>query len=245
MRKFWLPSLVLGLFLAANVRAQDEVLPILEKAIKAHGGVAKLEQQNAVHTKAKGTIDLLGGIEFTQEVKVYAGKLKDMMQMTVMGQNVNVQTVYDGKQAWVVANGQTIDLGDKLLEEFKSIGYQTRVAKLVPLKDKEFQLSPLGESQVEAKPAVGIKVQSKGHKDINLYFDKASGLLVKLERHAIDATSMQEVMEERIMLEYQEQDGYKVPKKLLINRDGKKFIEAEILEMKILDKIDENEFAKP
>jgi hypothetical protein len=245
MRRFWIPSLVLCSLVAAQVRAQDEVLPIVDKAIKAHGGAERLEKQLGVHTKAKGTVDLLGGIEFTQDTMVYAGKLKDVMQMQVMGQAVAVTTVYDGKKAWVVANGQTVDLDDKLMEELKQIGYQAQLARLTSLKNKEFQLSPLGESQVEGKPALGIKVQSKGHKDVNLYFDKASGLLAKIERQALDATSMQEVMEERIIQDYQDQDGYKVPKKVLINRDGKKFVEAEILEFKIVDKIDDNEFVKP
>jgi hypothetical protein len=62
---------------------------------------------------------------------------------------------------------------------------------------------------------------------------------------ALDAMTGQEVTEERIIQEYQEIDGAKVAKKALVNRDGKKFVEAEVLEVKSLDKLDESEFAKP
>jgi hypothetical protein len=53
------------------------------------------------------------------------------------------------------------------------------------------------------------------------------------------------VAEERIILEYQDVDGMKSAKKVLVNRDGKKFTEAEVLEVKFLDKVDDAEFTKP
>lgn len=245
MRALWIPAFVVALFAAAEVRAQDEVWPVIEKAIKAHGGADKLDKQGAAQTKAKGSIDLLGGIEFTQETTICNGKFKDQMQLQVMGQNVAVTTVYDGKKAWVSANGQNIDLDDKLLEEVKQTIYMMGLTKLSGLKDKKYQLTSIGESQVEGKPAVGVKVASKGFRDVNLYFDKATGLVVKIERQALDSQTMQEVAEERIIQEYQDVEGAKVAKRLLVNRDGKKFMEAEILEVKLIDKVDDSEFAKP
>ena len=117
------------------------------------------------------------------------------------------------------------------------------VVRLLPLlKDKGFELSPIGEVQVAGKPAVGVRVSKKGAKDVSLFFDKTSGLMVKVEHRATDANSGQEVAEERIVLEYQQVAGAPAAKKVLMNRDGKKFMEVEILEIKFPDTIDENEF---
>ena len=86
---------------------------------------------------------------------------------------------------------------------------------------------------------------AKVHKDLNLYFDKETGLLAKVERQALDMTSGKDVPEERIITEYQDIDGLKVAKKLVINRDGNKFMEVEITEQKPVDRLGAEEFGKP
>ena len=39
-------------------------------------------------------------------------------------------------------------------------------------------------------------------------------------------------------------DGVPVPKGIVVKKDGKKFVDAEITEMKLLEKLDESEFKK-
>jgi hypothetical protein len=55
----------------------------------------------------------------------------------------------------------------------------------------------------------------------------------------------QEVNEERIVDEFTEVDGVKMAKKMHILRDGKKYLELETEEIKLVDKIDKSEFQKP
>ena len=141
--------------------------------------------------------------------------------MEINGQKVTVTTVYNGKDAWVVANGNAVPLQDEHVKEFKEAAHLMRVGRLIHLKEKQYELSPLGESKVEGNPAEGVKVAAKGYRDLNLYFDKKTGLLAKVERQTHDFMSNQDVNEERLILEYQDQDGTKVPKKVLINRNGK------------------------
>jgi len=162
-----------------------------------------------------------------------------------MGQKVTQTTVFDGTNGWVNVNGMNIDLDEKLMAELKEASYLLQIGRLAGLKGKGFELSLLGESKVNDRPAVGVKVASKGHRDINLYFDKETGLVAKMEHRALDAMTMQEVTQERIILEYQDTEGQKMPKKVLVNRDGKKFMELEVTEIKFPDKIDDSEFAKP
>jgi len=157
-----------------------------------------------------------------------------------------VTTAFDGTKGWISANGTLMDANDKILEELKEASYGMKVARLANiLNDKSLHLSALGQSKVEGRPAVGVKIASEGHRDIDLYFDKESGLLVKVEGRKHDFQTMQEVTEERIITEYQEVDGQKTAKKVLVNRDGKKFMEVEVTEAKFLDDIDDSEFKKP
>ena len=120
------------------------------------------------------------------------------------------------------------------------------VARMIaPLKEKGYELSATGEIKVGENPAVGVRVAAKGQKDITLYFDKKTNLLAKIDHTAIDAMSGNEVPEERIVLAYEKNaDGVPVPKKVAVKRDGKTYLEADVLESKQLEKIDDSEFVK-
>jgi hypothetical protein len=241
-------AVALAAFLTAPAHADDDgVQAVLDKAIKAHGGGQKIDKNRAVQTKTKGTLHLLNGLPFTQEVKAQMpGQFREAMELDVNGQKVNVVTVFDRDKGWISINGMTKDLEDKILTEIKEAANLLRIARLTALKtDKAFTLSPLGETKVNDKPAVGVKVATKGFRDVNLYFYKDDGLLAKVERRALDVQNNQEVNEERIITDYQDVDGLKAAKKVVVNRDGKKFMEAEVTEVKYTDKLDDSEFGKP
>src|SRR5207248_11447730 len=99
-------------------------------------------------------------------------------------------------------------------------GYAGWVATLLPLKDKAFTLTTIGEVEVEKRPALGVKVSSKGHRDVDLYFDKESGLLVKTETRLKDEGG-QEVMAETFLRDYKDVEGTKHAMKFAVHRDGK------------------------
>jgi len=251
MRKLVLPLLGVGLVLlaASGVRAaDDDVKAIIEKAIKAHGGKDNLDKaakNPAAQTKGKGTVELGASIPFTEEATIQPGRFKSTVELEANGMTIKIITVFNGEKAWVNANGKTTELEGKVLEELKETMYLMRFARFSFLNDKAFELSSLGEIKIDKRPAVGVKVASKGHKDVNLYFDKETGLLAKMERQAYDARGDKEVNEERIITEYQTVDGIKMAKKLTINHDGNKHVEAEVLEIKHREKFDDSEFGKP
>jgi len=250
MRSITTYMLALGLLLlsAASVRAADDANAILDKAIKAHGGADKLnaDKDKAEVTKSKGTIELMGqSIPFTEETTVQTNRIKSVLKLTASGKAVTQTTVYNGEKAWVNILNMTSELEGKMLDEVKEEIYLEQVSRLTTLKDKPYELSSAGEVKVNGRPALGIKVASKGHREVTLFFDKETGLLAKAERKAVDPTTEKEFTEERIVTDYQEKDGRKIPKKAVVNRDGKKFIEAEVVETKTHDKFPDSEFAKP
>jgi len=116
---------------------------------------------------------------------------------------------------------------------------------LIPLKDKAVNLSTLGEIKVDDRPALGVRVSSKGHRDINLYFDKETHLLVKSEmRVKVEATGM-EANQETFYGGHKEVGGIKEPMKFVIKRDGKPYLNAEVEEVRRGEKVDDSVFAKP
>ena len=197
--------------------------------------------------KAKGTLSAMGvDIEFTVEA---ASQLPDQfredLKLDVMGNQVAVVQVFDGKKGWVSNMGMTMEVDGAQLDQLKEQAYVTYVESLVSLiKDKQFELKLLDETKADGKAAIGVKVSSKGHKDMKMYFDKESGLLLKTERKAMDP-AMQEVEAETYYRDYKDVSGTKQAMKQLVKHDGKKFLEAEVTEIKVLEKLDASTFTKP
>jgi hypothetical protein len=241
---------VIGLFVAlvpTSRAADDESATIIEKAIKAHFPKGLDTKNQGSRTKTKGTLHIMGqDLEFTQEVATQSpNKFKEVMELTVMNNTVTITSVYNGKEAWIRAGGQDVKVTDEILAEFKEAAYGMSLVQGMFLKDKSVTFKTVGEIKVKDRPALGVTVSRKGNKDINMYFDKETGLIAKVEMRRKDLVSGEEVTEERIITEYQEVDGRKVAKKVEVLRDGKAFLEAEVTEIKIVEKVDDSEFVHP
>src|SRR5262249_45535206 len=143
------------------------------------------------------------------------------------GMKIKFIRAVDGDKGWSKANDALEDMDAESLAEEKAAVYANWVATLVPLlKHKAFQLAPLGESKVGDKTAVGVKVSHKDRRDVSLFFDKETGLLLKSECRRKDVMGGgNEFTEETLYRDYQESDGVKRARKRTINRDGRRFVE--------------------
>jgi len=243
-----LVGIVASLGGSAVSAADDDPKDIITKAIKAHGGEEFLTKHSAGRSKNKGKIDIpgVGEIEFTQEVAyMIPGRTKESLEMTIAGQKVTVMTLINGDAVSLIVNGKEMDLDDKVKGVTKDASYILKLARFVPLlKDKGYELSLIGEDKVEGKPVVGVRIASKGHKDISAYFDKKTHLLAKIEHRSVDPSG-KEINEERIIAEYgKDKAGIPIPKRVVIKHDGKTFLDAEVLEVTFHEKIDDSEFKK-
>jgi hypothetical protein len=234
-------------FAPATARAADEPKDIVAKAIKAHGGEDVLKHK-AARSKAKGKINLpgVGEVEFTQTTAyMLPDKFRDTLELSVGGKSVTVLTLLNGDKLTIEVDGKAVDAPDTAKNSLKDVAYMSEALRLVPLlKDKKYELSLIGEEKVEGKKTTGIRVSAKGQKDISIYFEKETWLMTKIEMRTTD-DSGNEITEERIITEYKKNgNGPPMPKKILVKRDGKTFVDAEMLELEYLEKIDDSEFKK-
>jgi hypothetical protein len=223
---------------------------VIDKAIKALGGEAKLKKAKAVTLKGTGTYYGLGeGVPFTGEWSIQLPRqLRVAIESKANDQTFRMIRVVSGDKGWIKFNDDDVKTMDKeaLAEEHHSL-YVHWVATLAPLGDKSLQLAPLGETKVNGQEAVGVRVSHKGRRDVQLYFDKTTGLPVKMETMVKDpqAGGDTEYTQETFMSDYKDIDGLKLATKESLKRDGKRFVEVEWTEIRPADKLDDSLFARP
>jgi hypothetical protein len=246
MRRIVCASLAFGLLFAGIgfVRSGEDkdARAIIEKAIKAAGGQAKLAKLKASTWKEKGTYFGMGedGFPYTAN---YAVQWPGQFRVEVEGV---FTIVLDGDKGW----NRTGDTTKELSKDELALNLHNHragwITSLMPLADKEFQLKTIGEAKVGKQVALGVQVSRKGYPDVKLYFAKDTGLLVKSEiRTKAAEQEFKEVNQATYHSDYRDVEGAKVPYKHVIKRDDKVYIEAEMTEMKVADKLDAKVFAKP
>ncbi len=247
-RSLFTAAVAVAVLFGPAARAADEPKDILAKAIKAHGGEDALTKYKASQMKAKGKITIagVGAVDFTQEASfMLPDKFRESVEITVGGQTIKVLTIANGDKITIDANGMAVEATDPIKDSLKHAGHLLHVGRLAPLKDKKYELSLIGEDKVEGKKVVGIRVSAKDQKDVSLYFDKETWLLVKIEARTTEPMTGEEINEERIVTEYTKtKDGLPTAKKLVVKRDGKLYLEAEVTEVTYLEKLDDDVFKK-
>ncbi len=252
MRGILTAATMVGLVLVAPrvARADDDadMKALIEKAVKAHGGLEKLSKNKAVTSKFKGKFYAMGeAIDYTAEIAVQGQtQMRFEISSEAGGMKITYINVLNGDKGWTSFNGKIEEMSKDALAEAKENVYADWVSFLHPLTEKEFKFSPLGDSKVGDKEAVGVKVSRKDHRDVNLYFDKKTNMLLKRERQSKDVMGgTGEFNEEVFYDDYKEVAGTQQPHKLVIKHDGKDFVDVEVTETKLVEKIDDKVFDKP
>jgi outer membrane lipoprotein-sorting protein len=239
-------ALALGSSLA---RAQDDDnRALVVKAMKAHGGRELLKKYAAAEIKMTGTVKIMGAdAKFKGDIAFqFPDKMRNSINVEINNMNIDVVQVFDGKNFYVNAAGKTIELNDeKFITEMKDSLYVERVSSLVDLDDKAYKLSALGEAKVSGKDAVGVRVSRDGKRDVNLYFDKNTSLLLKYEFRGRDPIGMMEVTQEKILSDYKEVMGLQTPSKIVVLYDGNQAMELEVTSLRYAEMLDASLFAKP
>lgn len=210
MRSFILLATALFGVIAIRSPAQadDDARAIIDKAMQAVGGEARLLRARAVQLRVKGTIHAPEGMyPFTAVIhsQLPAQYKHDMVYDKGAVKVMQLQVYQDDNLAIRVDN-QVLNLDAQLSEALLRGRYAESLSTLTPLRGKEIKLTSAGESKVENKPVLSVKVTTKDRPEVQMFFDKETGLLLKTEHRQMDPRSRQEVVQEMFYEDYRELD---------------------------------------
>jgi hypothetical protein len=246
-----LSALVLSLIGCLPARAADAdkgIKEIIAKAIEARGGAAVVEKYKAGTASFKGALSLMGmELAMSGTTKDQSpDKLRLDMTVTAGGQNITITQIVNGTKGWQGLNGNFSEMDKGALAEAREQFHSSQLTDLRGLTAKGIKLASLGESKVDDKPVVGVRVSADGYRDVSLFFDKDSGQLLKSETKGKDPMNGgADFKAESLYSDYKKVSGLSVPHKVRVIRDGTPFMVMEVSSVVPLEKIDDKEFAKP
>ena len=233
---------------SALARAQDNLRALIERGIESMGGAKRIDAVKAGQSEMKGTLyQGTNSADFTQQTWFERpDKYKGVTQVQVGQQKVDITLVFNGDNGWIKSGGGPArPFGDKAMSEVKEERYQDQILQLTPLLGRDYQLAPLSEIKVNGRPALGLRVTSNGHRAVDLYVDKATGLPVETLRRALDYANGKEYTQAKVFSDYKATDGLKTPSRVVVYQDGKKYMVEEVVKVKYLPEIEASVFAKP
>jgi hypothetical protein len=248
MTRFQCAILAAGLFLGfgnAALAADDDAKAVVDKAVKAIGG--SVDAAKAYTWKTKGTLTLNESEnKFTTKVTAQGiNHYRQEFEGEFDGNPIKGVTVLDGDKAWRKIGDDANKLEDDQLANEKRTAYLLIIGQSPSfLKGEGFKVESDEEEKVDGKPATELKVTGPDGKDFEISFDKATGLPVKMTATVVDFQG-EEYKQETLFKNYKEFDGIKRASKIETKRNGKKFVDYEIVEFKVLDKADKDAFAEP
>lgn len=253
MRKFCCAVGLVGLLLAAVPGVQSgspaEPRALIDRALQALGGEANLSKQKAATLKGKGTY--YGQEQPIPYTGAWAVQLPDQLRVTMDAKYndrpVRMTIVITNDKAWGKEDEKPAkEMSKEELAEHRERLYSEWIATLLPLKDPAFKLTALGDAKVDGRAAAGVRVSREGHRDVSLYFDKASGLLVKSETTIKEIEKSGEMeKQELFQSDFKEIDGVKRAMKHVLMRNGKRFADVEFSEIRPAQKLDASVFVQP
>jgi hypothetical protein len=220
---------------------------VLDKAIKALGGEEKLGKVAAFSYSTKGSLSIMGNDAEVRYKFVFKGidHYRQEFEGDLGGDKLSNLTVVAGDKGWRKFGDMGSELeGDMLANQKRAIYLWVVPVTVLPLKGKGFKTELAGEEKVNDKPAVGVKATVPDGRDFTIFFDKESGLPVKMVAKVVGFGG-KDVTQEWVYSDYKEVGGIQKATKVEAKRDGQKFYTQEVSDFKVLDKVDAKTFAKP
>jgi hypothetical protein len=227
---------------------EKEATAILDKAIKAMGGEEKLSKIKAYSVKSKGTLTIMGNDSDFTTSATHEGldHYKSEFASRFGDNDFKAIAVVNGDKGWSKFGDMDMDMDENRLKDEKRRIYLGMIGSHpICAKEKGFKIESAPEEKVGDKPAAVLKITGPDGKDLKLFFDKESGLPVKQVASVPDFGGQGEFTQETTFSDYKDFDGVKRATKSTATRDGEKFLSSELVEFKVLDKVEPDTFTQP
>lgn len=224
---------------------RDMAIQRLDRAIAAHGGPVRLQKLRKHVQKRKGRLltGKFGEVDSEQDLKL---DFPERVRLAVKGftpEGVQEITVaLDGTVGWMKDASGARELPAEVIRDIADEFRYLRLITLLPLKDAEFVLRPIKGEPISGQPTVGIRVESKDERALNLYFDEKTNLLVGTLGQLRGSGILQR--HEVIFSDHKPTDDVVLPTRIVDRRDGARWLNCS-LEFKFVTEFDKNEFGKP
>ncbi len=228
---------------------------LVNDALAAKGGKAKLEALKTLRMSAKGTTTVPGPkgpvplpVEI-QRVLVIPDKMRIDAKIHAPGQDLDVIVSVEGKTGWQsqpdqTGKNQVVDLKN---EDMATVDFERwREPELILLKaaDPNGKIAPLPDAEIDGKPQSVVRIAAPiADLDVALYFDKKTKLLTRMEYSDIDPKGTRHTQTDDFA-DYRDVKGYKVAYKRVSTTQGR-VTKLELGKVEIDEKIDSAAFAKP
>jgi hypothetical protein len=219
---------------------------LVDRAIAAAGGEARLGRFKAAEWTCKGTAHASTDLTFTDRCFAHwPEQFRAESAVERTGEKIERALVLDGGRAWVKTDRAAVAMTDADRDELRDkVHVLCLSTTLLPLKDKGVTLKPLDEIKIDGRAAAGVSAVCPGRTDVAMYFDKEKGLLLKCERGVKDAL-LGSVTEETFFSDYHEVDGVQVAMKVSVKRGGKPFLDWTVSDFRIRARLDRDLFVAP
>jgi hypothetical protein len=235
--------------IAGVARGDDAAVnAVLDKAIQALGGEAKLSKLEAYSIKSKGTVIFGGNENQLVSESTIAGldRFRQEFELGSQGNQFKGILVLNGENGWRKQGGNnTVELeADAVANEKRSVYLQIVPSLILPLKTKAFKVETAADESVLGKAAAVLKVTGPEGKSFTLAFDKQSGLPIRQEAKVFGFQGA-EVTQETTYSAFTDFNGIKRPTRIETKRNGEPFGDVKVIEFKAIEKVDPKKFEKP
>ncbi len=207
---------------------------VVEKYVSAVGGADAIRKVTS--RVEKGSI-LVG--ENQTPIEVITKAPRQRISISHMGNGESL-TAFDGTSGWLGGTGRPA----REMSGAESWAAGLDAEFYFPLRLKEV-FAQLRRGRPEMMDGVECEVligSSQGHPPVRLYFDKNSGLLVRMVRYA--DTPVGRMPTQIDYADYREEDGVKIPLRWTLSRPNGRFT-IQIAEVKSNVPVESDRFSKP
>jgi hypothetical protein len=242
-------KVVLGwLILLLSARAgAEEPRAVLERAIRAHGGEARIARTKIgrIQAKVTGNFGPGGKLDATwEEIFDLPNRFRRTIEGQYGGKSIHWEFVVNGMVGWN-REGEGAPQEFPVQEPVPPEGHwHTALLQLVALQDKEFRLTPLADQSKDGRTLVGIRVASP-RGEAELYFDKSTNLLARARQPLPNVLPGRVMIGEISYEDYREVGGVRYPMHMRFSNGDTFTPDFQLTAVEFLDKIDDSAFAKP
>lgn len=213
---------------------------LLDAAVQAAGGDALKSVSGLAMTESE---QLLGGNGAMQRDVNWSVEYPNRCRAEVQSNGMTIRQGSDGKSAWIEWQSQTHDATQMMGEFQRGIAlfgggwglYQQALAGKI-------QAQAIGDEQIDGKTLPGVMLQT-AFGNIELYFDPQTHLLAVARYQS--ATSKGAVDSEQRWSDYRTIDGRQFAFSTVVYRDGQKYMESTVKDLKLNPALQDSLFAAP